>query len=325
MENKIMVSVVCTAYNHGPYIREALESFVNQKTDFEYEVLVNDDCSTDDTADIIREFAEKYPERIIPFIQEKNLYSQGINIYNHVFYPVARGKYIALCEGDDYWTDPMKLQLQVDFLESHPEYTACVHNTMIHYCDASQPDRPYVPAEGDRDIPFEQVIQGMGVSYHTSSIIARRENIIDTTDYRDVAYRHGFTDYAIGIRFSLEGKVRFLERFMSVYRVASNPAAWSSGVNNHYRGLKRFVVGEIEMFKTLLPHLDEEKAALVKQVLLEREYELFYITGQVREMTKPPYLEIHRKKDLKFRFKHWLKCNIPFLHRIYRKKMGYGD
>ena len=77
MENKIMVSVVCTAYTHGPYIREALESFVNQNTDFEYEVLVNDDCSTDDTADIIREFAERYPNIIIPFIQEKNLYSQG--------------------------------------------------------------------------------------------------------------------------------------------------------------------------------------------------------------------------------------------------------
>jgi len=325
MENRIMVSVVCTAYNHGAYIREALESFANQQTDFEYEILVNDDCSTDDTADIIRELAEKYHTLIRPFIQEKNLYSQGLNIYNHVLYPAARGKYIAVCEGDDYWTDPMKLQLQVDFLENNPEYSACVHNSMIHYCDASQPDKPYVPVEGDRDIPFERVIQGMGVSYHTSSILARRENIVDSTDYRDVASRHGFTDYPVGIRLSLEGKVRFLERFMSVYRVASNPASWSSGVNSQYRGLKRFIAGEIEMFRTLLPHLDPEKAALVKQVLLEREYENFYITGQVHEMTKPPYLEIHRKKDLKFRFKHWLKCNIPFLNSIYRKKMGYGD
>ena len=109
MENTCMVSVLCTAYNHGEYIAQALESFVTQQTDFPFEVLVNDDVSSDNTADIIRQYAGKYPHIIRPFIQEKNLYSQGINIYDHVFYPNVRGKYIALCEGDDFWSDPMKL------------------------------------------------------------------------------------------------------------------------------------------------------------------------------------------------------------------------
>lgn len=323
--NKCMVSVLCTAFNHGPYIREALEGFVNQQTDFEYEILVNDDRSDDDTAAIITEYAERYPKLVRPFIQEKNLYSQGVNIYDAVFYPVARGKYIALCEGDDYWCDPMKLQLQVDFLEAHPEYSGCVHNSTIKYCDGSKPDRPYVPEKGDRDMGFEQVIEGMGVSFHTSSILARREFIMNPPDYRDVAFRHGFTDYAIAIRLSLEGKIRFIERPMSVYRIASNPAAWSSGVNRQYKSLKRFIGGEIAMLRCLMPRLDEEKAALARRVLLEREYELFYITGQVYEMLKPPYDEIHRKKDFKFRLKHRVKCLFPFINRAYRKKMGYGD
>ena len=104
------VSVVCTAYNHEKYLRDALESFVGQETDFPFEVLVNDDASTDGTAAILREYAERYPAIIRPFYQEKNIFSRGGNIYDEVFYPVARGEYIAACEGDDRWTDPHKLQ-----------------------------------------------------------------------------------------------------------------------------------------------------------------------------------------------------------------------
>lgn len=126
-----LVSVLCTAYNHEKYIRQTLQSFVDQQTDFAFEVLVNDDKSTDGTAAIIREFEEKYPDIIRAFYQEENLYSQHINVYVTDFYPKVRGKYIAYCEGDDYWTDMTKLQRQVDFLESHPEYSGCVHGMLV--------------------------------------------------------------------------------------------------------------------------------------------------------------------------------------------------
>ena len=323
--NKCMVSVLCTAYNHGEYIAQALESFVTQQTDFAFEVLVNDDLSTDNTAQIIREYAERYPNIIRAFIQEKNLYSQGINIYDHVFYPNVKGKYIALCEGDDYWSDPMKLQMQVNFLEANPDYSACVHNTTINFCDNSAEDRPFVPVSADRDIPFEQVVKGMSHAYHTSSILCHRDYLINSPDFKAVAVKYGFSDYPIGIWLSMKGKVRFLERSMSVYRVASNAGSWSHGVGRQYRSLKRFITGEIEMFKALMPHLDGAWLEAAKNELLEREFELLYIEGKVHEMVKPPYLAIYKKKDFKYRTKQFIKRRLPFLHNIYRKNKGYED
>lgn len=323
--NTCMVSVLCTAFNHSEYIAQALESFVSQQTSFPFEVLVNDDCSSDNTAEIIRQYAEKYPHIIRPFIQEKNLYSQGINIYDHVFYPNARGKYIALCEGDDYWSDPMKLQLQVDFLENNPDYSACVHNTKITFCDGSAEDKDYVPQQGDRDIPFEHVVKGMGISYHTSAILSRREYLVKSPDFKTVATKYGFSDYPIGIWLSMKGKVRFMERSMSVYRVASNSGSWSHGVGRRYGSLKRFIQGEIAMFEALLPHLNSEQLPHAQHELLERKFELLYIEGKVHEMVKPPYLEIYKRKDPKYRFKCFIKRSLPFVHNIYRKNRGYED
>ncbi len=173
-QERCKVSVVCTAYNHAPYIRDALEGFLAQRTDFPVEILVNDDASTDGTAAILREYAARYPARIRVFCQEKNLYAQGLSPYDAALYPAARGDYIALCEGDDYWTDPEKLQRQADFLDAHPDYSACVHNTLLHYADGSRPDAPLFTGRAEQDVSFETVIQGMSHAFHTSSIMARR-------------------------------------------------------------------------------------------------------------------------------------------------------
>ena len=131
MNDDVVVSVLCTAYNHEKYIRSALDGFVNQKTNFRYEVLINDDASTDHTAAIIAEYEAKYPDIIKPVYQTENQYSKGVHIFQTILFPIAKGKYIAVCEGDDYWCDENKLQKQVDFLESHEGYAACVHNTRL--------------------------------------------------------------------------------------------------------------------------------------------------------------------------------------------------
>ena len=106
-----------------------MDGFLMQQTDFPIEILIHDDCSTDGTTEIIKEYAAQYPDLIFPLYEEVNQYQQGkateIDFYN---YRRARGKYIAYCEGDDYWTEPLKLQKQVDFMESNPEYSVCFHN-----------------------------------------------------------------------------------------------------------------------------------------------------------------------------------------------------
>lgn len=131
MQENVMVSICCIVYNHESYIRQCLDGFIMQKTNFVYEIVIHDDASTDKTAEIIREYEAKYPNIIKPIYQKENQYSKGIQISATYNLPRAKGKYIALCEGDDYWTDPLKLQKQVDFLEINLEYSGCVHQATI--------------------------------------------------------------------------------------------------------------------------------------------------------------------------------------------------
>lgn len=125
-----LVSICCQTYNHVSYIRECIEGFLLQQTTFPIEILIHDDASLDGTDDIIREYETNYPDLIFPIYQSENQYSKGVKVPS-INYERSRGKYIAFCEGDDYWTDPLKLQKQVDFLESHSEYGMCSHKYQI--------------------------------------------------------------------------------------------------------------------------------------------------------------------------------------------------
>lgn len=127
-----MVTIRCIAYNQAEYIRQCLDGFVMQKTDFRFEAVVHDDASTDGTDEIIREYAEKYPDIIKPIFEKENLYSKHDGSLFRVMKEACKGKYIAYCEGDDYWTDPCKLQKQVDYLESHPDVVYSCHRFTRH-------------------------------------------------------------------------------------------------------------------------------------------------------------------------------------------------
>ncbi len=131
-DNIPLVSICCATYNQVNFVRQCFDGFLQQKTNFSYEVLVHDDASNDGTADVIREYAEKYPNVFSPIIQTENQYRKGNKKITATFnLPRARGKYIAICEGDDYWSDPNKLQKQVDFLEDHPDYNLYCHNWSV--------------------------------------------------------------------------------------------------------------------------------------------------------------------------------------------------
>jgi len=127
-----LVSICCTAYNHELYIADAIEGFLKQKVNFKYEILIHDDASTDGTTEIIKKYEKKHQDILFPIYQKENKYSQGIKIFMTYNWPRARGKYIALCEGDDYWTDSSKLQKEVDFLEKNSDY-GMVHTDADQY------------------------------------------------------------------------------------------------------------------------------------------------------------------------------------------------
>ena len=143
-DSKIMVSVCCIAYNHEKYIRECLDGFVIQKTNVEYEIIINDDASTDRTADIIREYEKKYPNIIRGIYHTENQYSKGVCPEKFPFL-AAKGKYIAMCEGDDYWSDPHKLQKQFDAMELNNNCHMCVHKVKIVSENGSTTGKYYAP------------------------------------------------------------------------------------------------------------------------------------------------------------------------------------
>src|SRR5690348_7811724 len=126
-----LVTVWCSTYNHEKYIADAIEGFLKQETDFPIEIFIHDDASTDRTPEIIREYAER-DERIVPVLRETNGFSLDNTFLNRVMFSMARGKYIAMCEGDDYWTDPQKLQNQAIFLESNGDYSGVAGATQCY-------------------------------------------------------------------------------------------------------------------------------------------------------------------------------------------------
>lgn len=210
-----LVTIQCLIYNHEPYIRQCLEGFVMQKTNFRFEAVVHDDASTDGTANIIREYAEKYPDIIKPIYETENQYSKHDGSLSRIMDEHTHGKYIAFCEGDDYWTDPLKLQKQVDFLESHPEYSMCFHRAA---------NLLYIPVVGmphnfnieDRDYTAEEITVEWTVP--TCSIVARRECL----DY-PIKHREKLVcgDIPFILSCTAMGKIRGGNDFMSVYRVHS--------------------------------------------------------------------------------------------------------
>lgn len=223
---KPLVSISCITYNHAPYIRECLEGFLMQKTNFPFEILIHDDASTDGTADIIREYQAKYPDIIKPILREKNLYSQGVRMMNRFNYERAKGKYIALCEGDDFWTDPHKLQIQFDFMEKNLDYTVCG-------CDSSilnEINRTYwrrrtsswnsVEKYENTPICFllKHPLNTVTFFIRRSAYEIKRELICRDTTGMPCG------DFQLLFHLSHAGKIGFINRDMATYRVARGSA-----------------------------------------------------------------------------------------------------
>ncbi|MDO3644405.1 glycosyltransferase [Mucilaginibacter sp. L3T2-6] len=127
-EDEWMVSICCTTYNHEKFIAQTVESFLMQKTDFKYEIVVSDDCSTDQTLQVLKTYKQAYPDKLKVLAAPQNTGAHRNMIKTAT---ACKGKYVAVCDGDDYWTDPLKLQKQVDFLERNPEYVICCHYTRV--------------------------------------------------------------------------------------------------------------------------------------------------------------------------------------------------
>lgn len=230
MDNQeVLVTIRCCAYNHERFIRQCLEGFVMQKTDFRFEAIVHDDASTDNTAAIIREYAEKYPDIIKPIYETENQYSKHDGSLTRIMNAHTRGKYVAMCEGDDYWTDPYKLQKQVDFLESHPDYVMCSSRFDEYWQESGvleeDPDKDFEGADYD----LQNLIGGKWLT-QTLTVMYRR-SALDLKHYA----RYGMSlDMILFYELLKHGKGYCFPEVMGVYRYHEG-GVWSEVSQNHRR------------------------------------------------------------------------------------------
>ena len=213
-DNTIMVSICCVTFNHVNYIRQCLEGFMMQKTNFKYEIIINDDCSTDGTVEIIKEYEQQYPDIIKPIYHDENQWSKGVRrILATYVYPKAKGKYYAICEGDDYWIDPFKLQKQVDILEKNSEISLCGTNGISKWDEGTQPATLFNRIWKDKQLTPEEVI-GHWV-FPTASIIFRPEAVLPMPEWTSKIYSGDMTTILLALN---NGHIYASSEITCVYR-----------------------------------------------------------------------------------------------------------
>ena len=250
-----IVSIRCATFNHEKYIANALDGFLKQETNFPFEVIVHDDASTDRTASIIKEYEKKFPNIIKPIYEIENQYSKHNGSIRDIITAACMGKYFAYCEGDDYWTAPNKLQMQVNWLESHPDYTMCCSDAFIESPEGILDWHRY---ENDCDIPTEDMILGGGAFVQTATIIYRK-NILD--DYPEACKKCHVGDFPLQIWSTLKGKVRYISYKTATYRYLHS-MSWSAKQGNISFNVKlSSIFSEFEMLASLNTYSQEKYSA----------------------------------------------------------------
>jgi glycosyltransferase involved in cell wall biosynthesis len=214
-----IVSVAMITYNHEQFIAQAIESVLMQQTSFFFELVIGEDCSTDTTREIVQSYARENPARIRLLLPEQNT-GMIPNFVNTL--RACRGRYIALCEGDDYWTDPHKLQKQVDLLDDQPEYALCFHRVTMFQEDDSQPVK-YKPATQRKEISdLEDLLQGNFI--HSCSVMFRRSAI---DQFPDWYYEIPFPDWPLFVFCAQQGQIYYITEVMGAHRLHES-GSWTT-------------------------------------------------------------------------------------------------
>lgn len=218
------VSIFCLTYNHVEYIEDALRGFLGQKTDFDFNILIYDDASTDGTSEIVRKYQQKYPDKITAYISPENLYENPKRnaILNNLYKKYLDGEYIAWCEGDDYWIDYNKLQIQVAYLDNNKECAMVTHAYKLYDCNKKKFDLIRI-LNNDGYLTNRQIINKTDGYPTTGSLIMRREVFFFEDDFP----KSDVTDVPLQLNAIRYGKVYYINKCMSVYRYMHQGSWWN--------------------------------------------------------------------------------------------------
>jgi glycosyltransferase involved in cell wall biosynthesis len=264
------LSVCVPAFNHEKYIAQMLDGALMQQTDFPFEIVIGDDASTDSTPDIIQQYIARNPGRIRAFLHAENQGPKEPREFagrNNVLQllKACEGEYVAMCEGDDYWTDPLKLQKQVDFLDKNPDFAISHHNMLVTYEDGSDshsfnaPDQKLVSTI--KDILEDKWFMA------TASWVYRNHFL--TNDFAEWHAKAAAGDWAVMIQLAAQGRIGYLPETMGVYR------KHSAGLSNvHSQTNRNFLLNRKEMFENVDQWLDYRYHEAIEKTLIKYEGQL---------------------------------------------------
>lgn len=308
----IKVSIVCITYNHVDYIRDAVESFLMQKTNFNYEILIHDDASTDGTAEILKEYVKKYPDKIKVVFQVENQYSKGVKISPTFLYPIAKGEYFATCEGDDFWIDPYKLQKQYDYLEEHKDCFLCIHSCVVVDAKTNKPIAKNVLSKQIKEYSITDAISGLGRDVATNSFFYRREIAYLQPEFRKIS---PCGDYVIPILCAEKGRIVYLPDIMSVYRRWSKQSV-TSKMRNNISYIEQYTQRYLKMLKELNIYFNEKYIDLIEVEQDRIVFNFLKSSSKGREVFKMNYFKklTNRKKLVTI-----LEIYTPYVISVLRK------
>lgn len=330
-DTEIAVSVFCSAYNHEKYIRDALDGFVQQKTNFRFEVLVHDDASTDHTAEIIREYEQMYPDIIKPYYQSENQFSKKNGAMWRIQRERARGKYCAFCEGDDYWTDPLKLQKQYDIMERNPDCSFCMHKVRILDLLDHRDDQFYPPFELEEGrIDNREFLKYIlnDYTFQTSSFFMKLSDFIDIHERNDGYSEFNLNgDCRILFYVPLVGNVYYIPDEMSSYR-------WMAEGSWNRKHLYQVPISElilqrerkIEAYTVYDKYTNYQYHDLCLYSIINLQYQNYKDGNDYKNLLKKPYRNIYQKRyGTKKLLITSIKTYMPFFVELYRKlREGIG-
>lgn len=302
---EILLSVCMVSYNQEAYIKEALDSVLMQKTSFDYEIIISDDYSKDRTIQILQDYARNYPEKIRVITGIKNV---GYPNNQRRSLEAAKGKYIALCDGDDYWTDPFKLQKQVDYMEAHPDYAICFHNVMHIYEGTALGRSLLNPLDFPSELTAEDMITRKWF-LPTNSEVFRREYLFFPEWYDSVLH----IDYVLNLIMSFKGALHYMPDVMAVYRHTN------ISVNaQHNDGEWGYMLFHSETMKNILENTlniaDEKYRESIKE-------KVDFYDLEIEKYKKEQYYENHRIARF-FRLKTYKRIIKRKLLVIFRTLMN---
>jgi glycosyltransferase involved in cell wall biosynthesis len=307
--NNIIVSINCITYNHEDYIAEAIESFIMQETNFEYEILIGEDCSNDDTRKIVNEYVDRYPDKVKLITSEKNVgaYKNCIRLFEN-----SRGKYIAPCEGDDFWTDPYKLQKQVDYMEKHPECSLCTHAAYKVTQHKKKLKSKIQPSDSNKIFTPEDVIEGGGGLFSTNSMLFPTKFVLRRPSFYE---NSPVGDYPLTIYLSLMGTVYYINELMSAYRVGVN-GSWTETTFSDIDKFVLFNKRMEDMLNELNKFTNNKYDIAIKKTVNTLRFNALILQGRFKEIKNGENKNIYKSLSLVSKYKIFIKQYCPLLARI---------